>query len=230
MLINLTSVDSTNKYALANLAGLNDRDVVVAETQTAGRGRLNRRWVSPPGENIYCSIVLKNQRPNPLLTILAALAVAQTIRQSQIDAQIKWPNDIMVNGKKIGGVLAESNSKGLVIGLGVNVNMSAVAAAQIDKPATSLKIETGQAAAKEKILQEILEKFFALYGQVQQEGFAKLLKIWQNELQIINKKVRVQTAGGEIYGTVIQIDNDGALLVETAQGQVRVLAGDVYVA
>ncbi|MDR2428426.1 MAG: biotin--[acetyl-CoA-carboxylase] ligase [Candidatus Margulisbacteria bacterium] len=227
--IQLDTVDSTNKYALAHLDELADRAVVTAEEQTAGRGRLNRIWLSPRGENIYCSIILKEQKNNPLLTILAALAAAQTIRSYGLAARIKWPNDVLVEGKKICGVLAESNSQGLVIGLGVNVNMSAENLAALDQPATSLRAETGQIHDREKFLRELLEKFFALYEQAQNAGFAKLVETWQNEIDLIGKKVKIQTVQQEFYGTVIQVDKAGALLVATAQGVEKVLAGDVHV-
>jgi BirA family biotin operon repressor/biotin-[acetyl-CoA-carboxylase] ligase len=228
-IIQLDMVDSTNKYALAHLDALANRAVIVAEEQTAGRGRLNRNWLSPRGENIYCSIVLKEQKGNPLLTILAALAVAQTMRSRGLAARLKWPNDVLVNEKKICGVLAESNAKGLVIGIGANVNMSAENLAAIGQPATSLRAETGQIHDKEKFLREMLENFFAFYEQAQREGFAKLAEIWQNEVDLIGKKVKIQTVQQEFYGTVIQIDKAGALLVATAQGVEKVLAGDVYV-
>ena len=229
MLIELTCVDSTNKYALANFDTLRDRTVISAETQTAGYGRLGRNWLSPPGANIYCSIVLKEQNHNPFLAVLGALAAAQTIRNYHLPAQIKWPNDVLIHGKKIGGVLAQSNNKGTVLGLGININMPAETLVKIDKPATSLLAETGQTYDKAKILREILEKFFVLYDQAQAEGFAKLLEVWQNELHIIGRKIRIQTVGKEVHGTVIQVDKDGALIVETAQGKERVLTGDVYV-
>ncbi|GBR73880.1 biotin-(acetyl-CoA carboxylase) ligase [Candidatus Termititenax aidoneus] len=225
----LDTVDSTNKYALAHLDTLADCAVIAAEEQTAGRGRLNRNWVSPRGENIYCSIVLKEQKSNPLLTVLAALAAAQTVRRRGLAARIKWPNDVLVNEKKICGVLAESNAKGLVIGIGVNINMSAGNLAALDRPATSLQAETGQIHDREKFLRELLENFFAFYEQARREGFAKLAEIWQNELDLTGKRVKIQTVQQEFYGTVIQIDKEGALLVATAQGVEKVLAGDVHV-
>jgi BirA family biotin operon repressor/biotin-[acetyl-CoA-carboxylase] ligase len=228
-IIRLQTVDSTNKYALERLGALADRTVIIAEEQTAGRGRLNRTWLSPRGENIYCSIILKEQKNNPLLTILAALAAAQTIRGYGLAARLKWPNDVLVNGKKICGALAESNSQGLVLGLGVNINMSAENLAALDQPATSLRAETGQIHDREKFLRELLEKLFAFYEQAQNAGFAKLVETWQNELDLAGKKVKIQTVQQEVYGTVIQVDKTGALLVATAQGVEKVLAGDVHV-
>ncbi|MDR1453521.1 MAG: biotin--[acetyl-CoA-carboxylase] ligase [Candidatus Margulisbacteria bacterium] len=228
-IIRLDTVDSTNKYALAHLAALADRVVITAEEQTAGRGRLDRVWSSPRGENIYCSIVLKEQRSNPLLTILAALAVARALRQHNIEAQIKWPNDVLVGGKKICGILAESSGKGLVIGIGLNVNMSEKNLAALDQPATSLRAETGQIHDREEFLRGLLEKFFAFYAETQSAGFANLFEIWQNELNIIGKQIQVQTVRREITGRVIQVTDSGALLVQTAQGVEKILAGDVHV-
>ncbi|MDR1324007.1 MAG: biotin--[acetyl-CoA-carboxylase] ligase [Candidatus Margulisbacteria bacterium] len=228
-IIRLDTVDSTNKYALTHLDTLTDRAVIVAEEQTAGRGRLNRVWLSPRGENIYCSIVLKEQKSNPLLTVLAALAVARTVRGRGLAARLKWPNDVLVHEKKICGVLAESNAKGLVVGIGVNINMTAESLAALDRPATSLRAETGRIHDRGKFLRELLKKFFAFYEQARRAGFAKLAEIWQNELDLTGKRVKIQTVQQEFYGTVIQIDKEGALLVATAQGVEKVLAGDVHV-
>lgn len=234
-IIRFTTINSTNKYAQENLGNLADRTIIVSDEQTGGRGRLDRKWLSPAGVNIYCSIVLKNLTDKPaLLTILAALAAAETIRKYEIPAQLKWPNDVLVSGKKICGVLAASTvgaagTSGIVVGFGVNVNMNTELLKNIDQPATSMFEVTGQKFDREKILDEILKNFFSFYEHVLASGFASLLKIWQNELNIIGKKVQVKTVQKTFYGTVSQIDDGGALMVETIQGREKVLAGDVHV-
>jgi len=229
-IIRFAALGSTNQYALENSAALADRTVIVSNAQTGGRGRLRRPWLSPPDVNIYCSIVLKNLTDQPaMLTVLAALAALETIRKYNIPAQLKWPNDVLVNGRKICGILAETNARALVLGIGMNVNISAESLKELDRPATSMLAETGQIFDREKVLQELLENFFVFYERVLAEGFASLVKIWQNELQIIGKQVRVQTAQKDFGGTVSGIVDDGALVIETPQGTEKVLAGDVYV-
>lgn len=229
-IIRFAALGSTNQYALENSAALADRTVIVSNAQTGGRGRLRRPWLSPPDVNIYCSIVLKNLTDQPaMLTVLAALAALETIRKYNIPAQLKWPNDVLVNGRKICGILAETNARALVLGIGMNVNISAESLKELDRPATSMLAETGQIFDREKVLQELLENFFVFYERVLAEGFASLVKIWQNELQIIGKQVRVQTAQKDFGGTVSGIVDDGALIIETPQGTEKVLAGDVYV-
>ena len=246
------TIDSTNKYALENIAKLSDRTVISSNEQTGGRGRLDRKWQSPPDVNIYCSIILKNLTDKPaMLTVLAALAVMETLRKYDIPAQLKWPNDVLVNQKKICGILAEANADGLVIGIGLNVNMDISVTAptsplrdgrcsdrildiersrNVRISATSMLAETGQTFDQGKILNEILENFFIFYDHALAQGFASLMKIWQNELNIIGKKVQVQTVQKTFYGTVTQIDDGGALMIETTQGIEKVLAGDVHVA
>jgi BirA family biotin operon repressor/biotin-[acetyl-CoA-carboxylase] ligase len=229
-ILKFTSLSSTNQYALEHLAELNDRAVIVSEEQTGGRGRLDRRWLSPPGQNIYCSIVLKNLTDKPaLLTILAALAAAETLRSHAVPAGLKWPNDVLVKDKKICGILAEANTQGLVLGLGLNVNMPAAMLAQIGQPATSLLAETARTFDREQLLNELLEKFFTFYEHILARGFAYIVKIWQNELHIIGKEVHIQTGQKEFRGVVTGIGEDGALIVETAQGPEKILAGDVHV-
>lgn len=229
-IINFPVLDSTNKYALENLKNLPDRTVITCEEQTGGRGRLQRKWLSPPQVNIYCSLVLKNLTEKPaMLTIIAALAVLETLRKYNLAPQLKWPNDVLVGGKKICGILAETKPDGLVLGIGVNVNTPPEILQQIEKPATSLLAETGQIVNKPKVLTELLESFFVFYDHVLSRGFAYIAQIWQNELQIIDKKVRVKTVQKEFEGTVSQIDADGALIIQTLTGLEKVLAGDVYV-
>ncbi|MDR2430649.1 MAG: biotin--[acetyl-CoA-carboxylase] ligase, partial [Candidatus Margulisbacteria bacterium] len=200
------------------------------EEQTAGRGRLDRHWLSPAGQNIYCSIILKELTDKPaLLTILAALAVKETLQKNNTAAELKWPNDVLAGGRKICGILAEASSGGLVIGIGVNVNMKKKLLEDVGRPATSMLAETGQLFDRDKILNEILENFFVFYEHVLERGFASLRQIWQNELHIIGAKVRVQTIQKEFDGTVLSVDDDGALIIETARGLEKVLAGDIYV-
>lgn len=165
-ILRFTEIPSTNDYAWDNLEKLADRTIVVAQSQTAGRGRYERKWLSPAGENIYCSIILKNftctEEERNYLTIILALAVKNFLQANRLSAVIKWPNDVLVNKQKICGILAKAGQRGIVLGFGFNVNMTAANLAQVDQPATSLKQALGKDFDKDKVLNKILENFFKL--------------------------------------------------------------------
>ncbi|MEK6558044.1 MAG: biotin--[acetyl-CoA-carboxylase] ligase, partial [Candidatus Margulisiibacteriota bacterium] len=157
-LIYLNSVDSTNTYAKQHLHELSDHAVIVADTQTAGRGRQNRSWLSNKPGNVYLSIILKPKHASPdeltALTQKLAQAVIDGLRDKGVSAEMKPPNDVMVRGKKIAGILAESTTqgsilKGVIFGLGVNLNLSNEETQSIGQPATSLYLETGLLVERE---------------------------------------------------------------------------------
>ena len=149
-LLYLETVDSTNKYAKENLANIKDKTLIYANYQTAGRGRLNRKWNSNFGKNLYASFVLKPSKElkevYSNLTQYLSLVLAEVFEEYQLIPTIKWPNDVRINGKKISGILAESiiergELKGIVLGFGVNLNCSQEDIDKIDQPATSLNLE-----------------------------------------------------------------------------------------
>lgn len=229
--IRLGCVDSTNKYALRELSELEHLDVVWAEEQTQGRGRLERTWLSPAGHNLYFSIVLKDRPPQQesgLITLLAALAVTQVLRKQALYPQISWPNDILIDKKKVCGILAEATSKAIIVGIGLNVHMPLELLRTIDQPATALHLETSKPLDRETLLQEILQTFTEMYAQALRYGFSTFIQSWQNELGIINKKVQVVLPHKIFTGIVTAITEDGGLVVMNEKAQEKIVCGDVH--
>ena len=167
-LLYLEEIDSTNKYAKENITQISDSTIVYTYNQTAGRGRLNRKWSYMGKDNIYASIVLKpSDDIRPVysnLTQLLCLILCQTFEEYGVIPKIKWPNDIQIKGKKISGILAEAvmgegKLKGIVLGFGINLNTTEDILKEIDQPATSLNIETGKTIDKTEFLQKLTNKF-----------------------------------------------------------------------
>ena len=236
------SVDSTNRVAKA-LAyhGAADGTIVVAEEQTGGKGRLERNFYSPRGKGIWFSIIL---RPNflphdaPKCTLMAAVAVAQAMNRFNLKPEIKWPNDIMFDGRKLVGILTEITAEigkitYIVVGLGINVNISREEfPEEIRNVATSLSEMNGGEISRVKFFRAVLEEFDKLYCKVNAAGFAEVFTLWKKYNITLGKNVRVISAGdgGESFiGKAIDLDSEGALQVETASGLRTVYAGDVSI-
>jgi len=233
------TLGSTNSkaYELA-LNGAEEGEVVIAESQEKGKGRLGRQWFSPPFLNIYVSLILRPKIPPhqaSLVTLMAAVATADAIRNfSGILPMIKWPNDILFRGRKVAGLLNEIYSEVdrihfVILGIGVNLNMDEkMFSKEIRNIATSLKIETGETVSRKDFLQSLfleLEKWYAMFSE---QGSALILKAWRDRAHIKGKQVKVTSFGETLVGRAIDIDSDGALILETKGGrQKRVVAGDV---
>lgn len=230
--------DSTNIQAKA-LEGAGHGTLVVADMQTAGRGRLGRTWQSPAGNNIYMSILLKPEiSPNqaPMLTLVMALSVAEAVKTvSGMNAYIKWPNDLVINKKKICGILTEMNLDGtgikhVVIGVGINVNTPDFPE-DIRQTATSLRIEGGHSFERAEIIAAIMESFEKNYEIFIQNGdLSGIVDKYNALLANKNKEVRVLEPGHEYNGYALGINNKGELLVRREDGTVEnVFAGEVSV-
>ena len=234
------AVDSTN-LVLKQLAheGAEDGTVVVADSQGTGRGRMERHFFSPPGKGIWVSILLRPTflpQDAPKCTLMAAVAVARAMERFGLRAAIKWPNDIIHEGRKLVGILTEMSAEMdrvdyVVIGIGINVNI-----AREDFPeelrdtATSLMQMKGTPLPRVAFLQELLRAVDVLYQEVQREGFAPVLAAWRKYAVTLGQTVCViGPAGEEFEGVAADIDADGALFVDTKMGRRRVLAGDVSI-
>ncbi len=224
--------------------------VVTAEAQTAGRGRRGRHWQSPSGENLYFSLLLKPDfvpDKAPMLTLVMALAVAQGIEdvygaadQAQHEVQIKWPNDIIIHGRKVCGILTEmqveaGKIKHVIIGVGVNVHQRDFVGEGLEY-ASSLDIEFGQQKGtttdlREQLLWNILERFTICYEQFcESESLAPLEEAYQARLINLGKEVRVLEPGSSFTGVALGIDEEGQLLVQKPDGsRVSIYAGEVSV-
>ncbi len=235
----LEVADSTNAQARQVAeAGAADGTVIIADRQSAGRGRLGRRWESPSGVNLYCSILLRPQIPvqqAPQLTFLSAVAVAETLSELyQLPARVKWPNDVLVGGAKIAGLLNEMNAETeqihfVILGIGVNLNMTAEQfPAEILYPATSVLLETGQACDRVAFIRALLTRLDSYYSEFITDGFVPVRRRWERLCELLNTRVQVDQNPGVLQGTVVGLDQDGALRLQLDNGNIeRVLAGDV---
>jgi len=232
-------VDSTNKWAkeLATY-GADEGTVAIAETQTKGRGRLDREWVSPTGGLWFSLILRPNLSPTEAVkvTLVAGLAVAKVLREMfDLRAETKWPNDVLVNGRKICGVLAEMNTTGetvdfVVVGVGVNVNFDVenVFPEQLKRVATSLEKELGRKVKLGNLFRALLERLESLYELFVKEGFNPILEEWKNYAGFLGCKVEVTGPTGEMSGLASDVDPEGALVLRLEDGTVkRVFVGDI---
>jgi BirA family biotin operon repressor/biotin-[acetyl-CoA-carboxylase] ligase len=236
-LLFLDTVDSTNKYAKEYLDELNDKTIVYAGVQTAGRGRLQRKWNSNSGNNIYASIVLKPS--NELkeiysnLTQYLSLVLAEIFEEYNLTPKIKWPNDVRVNRKKISGILAESvieknELKGIVLGFGVNLNCTKDEMENIDQPATSLNLETGMKIDREKFLKSVSDKFCLRYNEFIEEGFLLIREEYLRRAEFLNMPVTVKVYDKEICGIAKDITENGALkIIDKNNKEHILLIGDI---
>jgi BirA family biotin operon repressor/biotin-[acetyl-CoA-carboxylase] ligase len=232
-------IDSTNDYArLLAERGEPQGAIVVAEQQNRGRGRLGRRWVSPPYANLYCSIILRPKLPPahaPRITLTAAVALADAIESFAPAAPaIKWPNDIMAGGKKLAGVLTEAASNPqrvefVILGIGVNVNFPLDSMPpELRERATSLSVLAGRSVSREGFLRRLIHDLDRCYGILEETGFAALAPLWDARFGLRGQRVRVEMTDRTINGRAIGIDADGALVIESPDGGCqRIVAGDV---
>lgn len=235
----LAETDSTNRQAcLLGESGAPAGTVVIADRQSAGRGRLGRQWVSPPGVNLYLSVLLRPPLPPhaaPQLTFLSALAVARAIETvAGLQPSLKWPNDVLVDGRKVAGLLNEMSAESdrvrfVVLGIGVNLNMTADQfPEELRMPATSLRIAGGRPVSRAAFARELLQQLDRLYAEFLRHGPAPILAAWEAYCTLFGQPVSVDGPDGALCGTVAGIDRDGALLLTLADGSSeRILAGDV---
>jgi BirA family biotin operon repressor/biotin-[acetyl-CoA-carboxylase] ligase len=230
-------IDSTNDRA-KELAeeGAAHGEVVVAELQRAGRGRRGRKWSSPAGRNLYLSVILRPElAPTraPELTLVAALAVCDALRQAGVDAGIKWPNDVLVGGKKIAGILTELSAEPdhvhwVVLGIGVNLNARREDfPAELQDEATSVLIERGQPAPRALFTAALLQTLEQWLDVHQEKGFDAIRDAWRSRSVTLGREVRVRMGDRDVDGVAEELDASGALLVRTAAGLTRVMTGDV---
>lgn len=230
---------STNTTAM-ELAQRNAAEgtAVVAETQTGGKGRLGRSWISPRG-NLYLSVILRPEVPThkaPLLTLMGAAATANAIRAAaKITAGIKWPNDILINGRKVGGLLTEMSAeqdriRHIVLGIGVNVNMELTALPdEVRMLSTSIAAETGAPLDRTSLLRQILQELDRCYLAFLADE-RSVLVAWRALNVTLGMRVVVSGLGGTVEGLAHEIDREGRLLVRLDDGSVQaVAAGDVTI-
>lgn len=246
-IVYLDSVDSTNNYAKkAALEGCEEGTLVVADNQTCGRGRLGREWNSPDKKGVWMSLVLRPEisfDEVQIITLAASVAVVQALYEvAQIEAGIKWPNDIIINGKKVCGILVEMNMEidrinFLVLGIGLNVNQEKEDFSQelLDR-AISLKMYMDQNANNQKILKRneiianILLKFEEIYDKVKCRAFEDIITEWKRYSVTLGKEVNITHKSKQYRGVAQDITKDGKLIVKCVNGSViEVFSGEVSV-
>jgi BirA family biotin operon repressor/biotin-[acetyl-CoA-carboxylase] ligase len=209
--------------------------VVVADSQTAGRGRLGRQWHSPAGENLYFSCVLRPEieaQRVPPLTLCAGLAVCEVVNSLGVHASIKWPNDVWVGGKKLAGVLTEMSTRSqkvesVIVGVGVNVNSVSFPE---DLQATSIRIETGREHERSGLLDAMLGAMDQWLERYLVGGVPALARAFETQNFLAEKRVQVRIAGEIVSGRVLGLADDGSLRIEDGAGaEHKVIAGEVEV-
>lgn len=223
-------IDSTNDLARKYLEeGALEGLVLMAESQTHGRGRMGRSWASSPGTGIYMSVLLKPKiQPQRLsqLTLLAGLAVVQAINEfTSRKAQLKWPNDILLNGKKCSGILSEyhamqNGENAVIIGIGVNANHSQNDFPEDLRPiATSLKIETGSPIDRQTLATALIRHLDQEYHAFLREENPDVIKKWTDHSEMFGKNISVTKGKSVIHGTALRLDAGGRLMIRLKNGE-----------
>lgn len=238
----LPQIDSTNLQLKKQAeAGAVEGTVIVADLQQAGKGRLGRHWQSPAGVNLYLSVLLRPDVPAqqaPQLTFLSAVAVATTLESvCGIAAVVKWPNDILVGGAKIAGLLNEMDAETerinfVVLGIGINLNMTAAQFPQdLNYPATSVLLETGQPVDRVSFLGALLKTLDDYYCEFLEQGFTPIRQRWEALCPILGRSVVVSGGNATMHGVVVGLEADGSLRLQRDHGVIeRIVAGDVRLA
>lgn len=232
-------INSTNERAkqLAREGALHGM-IVIAEKQLQGKGRLGRFWYSPSGTGIWLSMIL---RPKilpfeaPKLTLLAGVAAARAIQQvAHLTPEIKWPNDILLEGKKVSGILTEMSAEMdainfVIVGIGINVNLLPEDfEPELKDIATSLAIQKGEKISRVHLLQCFLREMEALYEEFLHNGFADILDEWKQWTNLLGRRVKINMISDEFLATIVDIDDSGSLVVEREGGEIQhVFSGEV---
>jgi len=240
-ILHYNTIDSTNKAAKSlAIEGIEEGTVIVSEEQTSGRGRLGRSWVSPKSSGIWMSIILK---PNisPMMasrvTLIGAAAVHKALEEINIDAKIKWPNDIVLNNKKLCGILTEMSGEMdklnyIVMGIGLNVNLDEEDFSdELKNMATSLKIEKNEHINRKELFGKILNNFEILYDEFKNHGnIASTVNICRKNSLLLGKEVRVINGMKTVTVKALDLDEDGELLVEYEdKSKGKIISGEVSV-
>lgn len=237
-IINLEEVDSTNLYAKQNLALLDDKTVIIAKSQTAGRGRFDRKWIDLGDENLFMTIVLKPSTSFDCkysnLTQYMCVVLAQVLEDYGLKPTIKWPNDVMVNNKKIAGILSETmvcgqKFNGLVLGIGVNLNAEKRDLKQIkERVATALNIELGRNYEDKKLFAEkLLNKFFDNYHEFLNKGFPLIKDEYIKRCNFLGKNISVQIFNTKRSGIAKSVNDIGELIIEEKGKEFILTMGDI---
>ena len=237
-IIQLEEVNSTNLYAKENLDSLEDKTVIIANSQTCGRGRFDRKWVDLGVGNLFMTIVLKPsnsfEEVYANLTQYLSVVLAKVLEEYGLSPKIKWPNDVMVNDGKISGILSETvmqgnNFKGLVLGIGVNLNADKDDLKQIkERVATALNIELEREYVDKKLFTEkLLNEFFKNYEEFLKSGFSMIKKYYVDRCNFLGKEISVKVFNDKKSGVAKEINDSGELVIEDGKNEFILTMGDI---
>lgn len=238
-LVSFEEIPSTNIYALEKIEDLNDKTVVFADRQTQGKGRFDRVWKSDNSSNLYFSIILKptdiidEKLPLANLTQYMSLVLCKILESYGVKAQIKWPNDVLVSGKKIAGILAETSIKGqifkgLVLGVGINLNSTKEEIENISQPATSLNLQLEQDIDKDVFSKHLIDAFFADYEEFLTEGFSLIKEEYVKRCFFIGSQIKINDLNHSYDAIANGINDDGTLSVKIADKAKNISIGDIF--
>jgi BirA family biotin operon repressor/biotin-[acetyl-CoA-carboxylase] ligase len=235
--IHFDTLESTNTWVKQNAHTLDPHQLscITAQEQTAGRGRSLRKWISPKGQNIYATLFFCMPQATEIVANLGqvmTLACAKVLKKNGFNPYIKWPNDLLLEGKKTGGILCEAftmgNQIGVAIGIGINVNMTPEMLAMIDQPATSLAQLSGHTWTLEQILDPVLMQFATYLSTLQEHGFAPLQKEYEAFLAYKGLPITFNHGHKKIQGICQSIDSTGKLHLLLPTGEILLLsAGEI---
>ena len=232
-IIHLDECESTHKYVHENFASLQAWDVVKAEYQTGGHGRHGRVWVAPKSKNLCFNILLPAENLKPEFYAptaqIAAITLAGILAEAINGCAVKWPNDILVNKRKICGIISELLERCISLGIGLNVNTEKPDFAELGSPATSMFIETGKIWDRDVLLQKFLEKFKVNFELLCQNGLLPFIEEWRKMGCFVGHKARVANNGSVLEGTIEAVQNDGSLLFRTDKGLQTLWSGDLEI-
>lgn len=235
----LDEVDSTNTYAAKLVQkGATEGEVVIADCQTSGRGRMDREWHSPPGKNLFTSIILKpliNPSSASQVTLMAGVAVAElTSEFCPGRVTLKWPNDVLIDRKKVCGILTEMKTKGenidyVIVGIGININMERRDfPEELQGSSTSLKNETAEHISRTDLAAGLYNYFEKWYHTLITGGFDSIRDRWMKYSGVIGREIEVRARNGRKRGRVVGLDDMGALMIhDKNERESRILSGDV---
>ena len=223
-----SNLTSTHRFSKENLSEFDVGDLLVADSQTNGRGRHERSWISPPGKNLYFNILysLEGFLPQqyPQLMQITAISLAQLFRSLGVNASVKWPNDILFEKKKFCGMVSEilvkNGKKILTTGIGIDVNATEEDFAEINRPVTSLRLILGKPLNLENLLQEIVQKLENAIEITRIQGIAPWIAEWRKMDQFIGHSAKMVEGNEVIEGTILDINEDGSLLFRKTDGSI----------
>lgn len=227
------SIGSTNTEAMALAkAGATDGTLLLTDHQTAGRGRIGRTWQSLPGQQLQFSLILRPTFPPHFLVMASALAVMGAIHaETGLAATIKWPNDVLVAGRKVAGILIEASGESVVLGIGINVNSTLANLPEVAARATTLADALGHPVSREALAATLLTSLDTSYRDLQQQGppaQAATRAVWRAHLETLGRAVVIRQRDAEVRGIAEDVEEGGELLVREADGTRRVITwGDV---